>query len=268
MDSTWVQRRQDPALLCGLMLARLPLSLMLAVTSPADEAELRAKAALLLNPATALHRDDVLALFQSALIEEAVRLSVRPGTLDPTEPTLAGLLQSLVVRRDLAREARDRAIASSAAPIDFDAAQVAAFTQELRRRLMEGDVAARKLWLTSIINRIEVSREKIRVIVRNDNFERGLKNRNSGQAPVRSSVQEWCPGTESNRRHCDFQSHALPTELPGRAGREALKRERAFRQSRAGWQPPVARKCKFMTRFLGSLASALSPCPAEGGYRA
>lgn len=28
--------------------------------------------------------------------------------------------------------------------------------------------------------------------------------------------RDWCPGTESNRRHCDFQSHALPTELPGR----------------------------------------------------
>jgi hypothetical protein len=27
----------------------------------------------------------------------------------------------------------------------------------------------------------------------------------------------WCPGAESNHRHCDFQSHALPTELPGRA---------------------------------------------------
>ena len=27
---------------------------------------------------------------------------------------------------------------------------------------------------------------------------------------------EWCPGTESNRRHEDFQSSALPTELPGR----------------------------------------------------
>jgi hypothetical protein len=25
----------------------------------------------------------------------------------------------------------------------------------------------------------------------------------------------WCPGPESNQRHCDFQSHALPTELPG-----------------------------------------------------
>ena len=25
----------------------------------------------------------------------------------------------------------------------------------------------------------------------------------------------WCPGAELNHRHCDFQSHALPTELPG-----------------------------------------------------
>ena len=26
---------------------------------------------------------------------------------------------------------------------------------------------------------------------------------------------DWWPGTESNRRHKDFQSSALPTELPG-----------------------------------------------------
>jgi hypothetical protein len=30
--------------------------------------------------------------------------------------------------------------------------------------------------------------------------------------PMKST---WCPGAESNHRHCDFQSHALPTELPG-----------------------------------------------------
>ena len=28
-------------------------------------------------------------------------------------------------------------------------------------------------------------------------------------------IWRWCPGAESNHRHCDFQSHALPTELPG-----------------------------------------------------
>jgi hypothetical protein len=27
--------------------------------------------------------------------------------------------------------------------------------------------------------------------------------------------KEWWPGTELNRRHKDFQSSALPTELPG-----------------------------------------------------
>jgi hypothetical protein len=33
----------------------------------------------------------------------------------------------------------------------------------------------------------------------------------------RGRMPEWCPGAESNHRHCDFQSHALPTELPGHA---------------------------------------------------
>ena len=34
-------------------------------------------------------------------------------------------------------------------------------------------------------------------------------------------ITGWCPGAESNHRHCDFQSHALPTELPGRFRRFA-----------------------------------------------
>ena len=30
----------------------------------------------------------------------------------------------------------------------------------------------------------------------------------------RNFLNCWCLGAESNHRHCDFQSHALPTELP------------------------------------------------------
>ena len=30
-------------------------------------------------------------------------------------------------------------------------------------------------------------------------------------------LKEWCPEVESNHRHKDFQSFALPTELSGRA---------------------------------------------------
>src|SRR3546814_9724958 len=32
---------------------------------------------------------------------------------------------------------------------------------------------------------------------------------------MKNGGRKWCPGTESNRRHGDFQSPALPTELPG-----------------------------------------------------
>jgi hypothetical protein len=39
------------------------------------------------------------------------------------------------------------------------------------------------------------------------------------RARERTSAIRWCPGAESNHRHCDFQSHALPTELPGRRAR-------------------------------------------------
>ena len=28
-------------------------------------------------------------------------------------------------------------------------------------------------------------------------------------------IEKWCPRAESNHRHEDFQSSALPTELPG-----------------------------------------------------
>ena len=44
---------------------------------------------------------------------------------------------------------------------------------------------------------------------------------NNGRSPVNwvePRCFEWWPGTESNCRHRDFQSPALPTELPGHLG--------------------------------------------------
>ena len=73
------------------------------------------------------------------------------------------------------------------------------------------------------------------------------------------SRRRWCPRTELNRRHEDFQSSALPTELLGRRKRvpEAgadqpavlLARRLVFRQAgfrtspglgRAGWADPLS----------------------------
>ena len=55
---------------------------------------------------------------------------------------------------------------------------------------------------------------RLRGCARRRDRERGGSDRLRGGG-------KWCLGTDLNRRHADFQSAALPTELPRRPGREA-----------------------------------------------
>ena len=50
----------------------------------------------------------------------------------------------------------------------------------------------------------------------------------------------WWPGSESNQRHADFQSAALPTELPGRRWKGAYLTSRALGASRTIPEAPSA----------------------------
>jgi hypothetical protein len=53
-------------------------------------------------------------------------------------------------------------------------------------------------------------------------------------------IKSWCPGAGSNHRHCDFQSHALPTELPGRRYRPKGLRAPGYSQPRRACPPCFA----------------------------
>src|SRR5437879_5111226 len=72
----------------------------------------------------------------------------------------------------------------------------------------------------------------------------------------------WCPGAESNHRHCDFQSHALPTELPGRRGPPKGRAKQSARFIEAGF-PPVQTSCWAVgKRSKRVFRWALTPSPA------
>ena len=60
----------------------------------------------------------------------------------------------------------------------------------------------------------------------------------------------WCRGAESNCRHRDFQSRALPTELPGRDASGGGKSKRD--QSPAKWAGPPPGHGKFPVRHASS----------------
>src|SRR5260221_13370010 len=48
--------------------------------------------------------------------------------------------------------------------------------------------------------------------------------RTGADGKERGRTDRWCPGAELNHRHRDFQSRALPTELPGQTQQDHLLR--------------------------------------------
>ncbi len=153
--------------------------------------------------------------------------AIEAGTIDGTDPTLRDRIAALKAGRDKAAEALDYAKKSSTSPIEIDPIAIDRFTQLMREQLTSGDVAARKAYLSSVVDAIIVSEDKIRILGSNDNIRFTFGPKGQPTPRVRKSVQEWCPGAESNHRHCDFQSHALPTELPGPARHVTAKAGRA-----------------------------------------
>lgn len=116
---------------------------------------------------------------------------IESGVLDVAEPTLQEVFRQLREKRDLAQAALERAEANLVEHPALDAHAVDAFGKALAVRLSSGPVEGRKAWLGAIVDAIMVEPGKIRIIGKNDNFEKNLQSHAAGRDPVRSSDRKW-----------------------------------------------------------------------------
>jgi hypothetical protein len=77
-------------------------------------------------------------------------------------------------------------------PIEIDPLAIDRFARLMREQLLSGDVAARKAYLSSVVDAIIVSEDKIRIIGSNDNIRSTFGPKGQPMPRVRKSVQEWC----------------------------------------------------------------------------
>lgn len=107
-------------------------------------------------------------------------------------------IAALKADRDRSREALARARGNVKARSQVTEEAVTRFGEMMRQRLQEGDTPARKAWLTSIIDRIEVDERAVRIYGRKDVLEQCVMAGATAIPRVRTCVPEWRARKDSN----------------------------------------------------------------------
>jgi site-specific DNA recombinase len=105
-----------------------------------------------------------------------------------------------VLNSDRARAQRALAIAMSetAPEIVVDAERIGRFSHMVSHALREGDIQARRAYLQSIIDRIEVGRERVSIVGRKVALEAAVNGRAAANGNVRGFDREWRTREDSN----------------------------------------------------------------------
>ena len=83
--------------------------------------------------------------------------AIEAGTVDGTDPTLRERVAALKGARDKSIEALDYAKKSGLVPIEIDPVIIERFTRLMREKLVSGDAAGRKAYLSAIIELVSLS---------------------------------------------------------------------------------------------------------------
>lgn len=125
---------------------------------------------------------------------------VEDGVTD-LDDMLKERLATLKAERDRAKIALDRIHAAERPPATIAPELIEEFGVLMRRNITEGTVPFRKAWLRSIVDRVEVDTNSVRIIGDKANLEQVIAATSTGslkEPGVRSSVRKWRGLRESN----------------------------------------------------------------------
>ncbi|MFN5824995.1 MAG: recombinase family protein, partial [Sphingomonadales bacterium] len=116
----------------------------------------------------------------------------------PLDDELTERIARLKAERDIARGSLDRIKSNLTAKAAITPAKIDQFTKLMRERLREGEVSARKAWLGSLIQKIEVDDQEIRISGSKEALSTALTGPLGQRPPVLGFVRKWRTQEDSN----------------------------------------------------------------------
>ncbi|NCA00884.1 MAG: recombinase family protein [Sphingomonadaceae bacterium] len=126
-------------------------------------------------------------------------LAIEEGVIE-LDGDLKDRIERLKQERDLALASLERLVEQTTVQKNVTPDKVTAFSKLMREKIRSGDTQTRKAWLGSVISRIEVDDDTIRVIGEKPVLAAALAAQNMPSANVRGFVRKWRARQESNLR--------------------------------------------------------------------
>ncbi|MBX9823613.1 MAG: hypothetical protein K2Y27_01340 [Xanthobacteraceae bacterium] len=123
--------------------------------------------------------------------------AIANGIADLDDPILKLEVERHKADRDGALAALEQAKATAARPILADPA-LDRFTTIMRGNVMSGDVPFRKAYIGSVVERVEVDDNQIRIVGSAELLETAMMAGGAPRPRVRSFVREWRARRDSN----------------------------------------------------------------------
>ena len=107
-------------------------------------------------------------------------------------------ISQLKTKREIAEASLEQIASNAAARTAITPQRVSTFTELMRDKLQNGDVRARKDWLGSILERIEVGDDTVKLIGNKQVLAAAVTSQNTAPAHVRGFVRKWRARQDSN----------------------------------------------------------------------